>query len=309
MIIAEIGSNHGGTLNGAIQCIASAAAVGADAVKFQLFSEADLYGPGNNTAPAPGSIHTSWLTQLKEKADANGIEFMCSAFSIPGYKYINPFVRRHKIASPENNHVLMAMEIQKFGKPVIMSCGASHPSDIKVVVDLLSPCTVTLLYCVSAYPCNEIRLEKIDALRAAFPKLEIGLSDHTTDYTCAPVEACRHYKVKVLEKHYNPLGLMDTDDNIVSLKQEEFAEMVKRIKYPASYDYAPERTEQEALLKYNRRLIATADIKKGGAFTINNVGAYRSRMSDASGMSPLALFKLLRCEAQRDYNIGEPISP
>lgn len=304
-IIAEIGSNHDGTINSCAQAIGQAKAVGADAVKFQLIFPDDLYGP-HKKEEYKGSIDPQWLPQLKEKADACGIEFMCSAFSIKGYKIIDNYVKRHKIASPENNHVLILEELNKMGKPVIMSCGASHPFDIRKSLEILSSVDVTLLYCSSSYPCPEVRLEKISALKATFPTRKVGFSDHSKDYTCAPVEACKSFSAVVLEKHLS-VGGHDSPDMCVSIDPSQFLEMVNRIKTPYSFEYLPEKQEKEALLKYKRRLVAVTAINKGAWLSPSMVGIYRVKEGDQKGLSPFLYKTLFAKQSSKDYSVGDTI--
>lgn len=305
-IIAEIGSNHESTLNSCANAIGYAKAVGADAVKFQLVLSDDLYGP-HDQQEYKGSIKPDWLPQLKEKANACDIEFMCSAFSPKGYEMVDHYVLRHKLASPENNHVDILHKLKELGRPVIMSCGASHPSDLRKAVEILGNIDLSLLYCVSAYPCDQVKLEKIQALKALFPNRKIGLSDHTRDYACAPVEAFRHYGCEILEKHFNPMEL-DSPDACVSIGREEFKTMVDRIKKPVEYDYLPEKNEKEALLKYNRRIIALKDIPKDSYFKKEDVGFYRVKEEDAKGLSPFSLETLLTRPAKENFKAGDIIT-
>src|SRR3990167_1071022 len=105
-IIAEIGSNWT-SFEEAKDSISFAKQAGADAVKFQAFRVEALYGfydsqYGEHRAMGGnGELPLEWLPKLKEKADACGIEFMCSAFSPELYDVVNPYVLVHKIASSE----------------------------------------------------------------------------------------------------------------------------------------------------------------------------------------------------------------
>ena len=77
-IIAEVGSNFSSEKD-LIDSVEIAKSCGATAVKFQLFSECDLYGKGSETY----NFNPKTLPQLKQKCLENDIELMCSAFS-PG---------------------------------------------------------------------------------------------------------------------------------------------------------------------------------------------------------------------------------
>jgi sialic acid synthase SpsE len=128
-IIAEIGSNWS-TLGEAIGSIGIAAGCGVDAVKFQLFSHKDLYGfdgPG-------GGIEPDWLPQLKEKADACKVDFLCSAFSVEGVELVDKYVHVHKIAASEAAWPQLIDMVRDTGKPAIVTAGSLSVNEIMAVV-------------------------------------------------------------------------------------------------------------------------------------------------------------------------------
>jgi sialic acid synthase SpsE len=305
-IIAEISSNFK-TLNDCAQCISLAKVAGADAVKFQLFSEYDLYGFGDKTYKYP-SIQKTWLPCLKDKADACEIDFMCTAFSPNAYRLVDNFVKAHKIASCENTHsgILELVSIMK--KPIYMSCGASHALDIKRSLKILKEHEhrITLLYCVVEYPCNEVKLEQIQNLRRIDPTVRVGYSCHSQDYTTIPVEAI-NYGASVIEKHFNPLGILGAPDELHSIGIDQFRKMVKRIRGQRSEVYTPAENEKDAVLSYNRRVVAIRDIKKGETFNLDNVGCFRSKVHSARGAHPFNLAAILFKQAERNYTIGQGV--
>ena len=308
-IIAEIGSNHGGDLSAAKRCIEKASFARASAAKFQLFSWKDLYGEMAEDKENKASIKVEWLPELKKTADDCGIEFMCSAFSVNGLQQLEPFVARHKLASPEKNHPHMLQELKRQGKPVIASCGAACMRDIHFIINSLEGIDLTLLYCVSAYPTADVRLEKIVALKKAFPDTSIGLSDHSLDSTCAPVVAVTHFGATVIEKHFNPLGLTDTPDACVSLSFKQFMVMTSRIRRnpDAIPVYEPDDVEFTARACYNRRIVATREIKSGDFFGPDNIGIYRAILPQAYYTNPMEYDDLIGKFASRDYSIGASI--
>lgn len=76
-IIAEAGSNHNGKIEQALQLIDIAVEVGADAVKFQIYSADTLYSENSAAYPIIQSIETprAWLRQLADHAHKKGILF------------------------------------------------------------------------------------------------------------------------------------------------------------------------------------------------------------------------------------------
>lgn len=321
-IIAEVGSNFS-SKEDCINSIGLAKACGASAVKFQAYNREALYGPGNITiegnlaSQGPykriddvGELPVSWLPDLKQKADAFGLEFMCSAFSPALLDEVNPHVNIHKLASAEMTHVRMLQKLAKLGKPVIMSTGASGQADIEKALLILKDVPVVLLYCVAAYPAREVHLGVIHALRERFGTL-VGFSDHTLDVLTIPRLAHR-MGASVIEKHVNFVGAKSPDAGH-SLSTDQFKRMVESIKYacdPGSMSIGYTGEETPMILRHNRRLIAIKDIKPGDTFTEDaNFGIYRSLVDDTRGLSPFAIDKVLGRAATREIKAGESIGP
>ena len=96
-IIADIGSNHRDDLGLAKAQIASAKEAGIDAVKFQFYTHRALYG---FEGKAEYEMPVSWLEPLASHCRSHDIDFMCSAFSVVGYRLVDPFVNGI-VADPE----------------------------------------------------------------------------------------------------------------------------------------------------------------------------------------------------------------
>jgi len=304
-IIAEIGSNHS-NFGEASESISIAKNCGADAAKFQLFSEHDLYGSGSKDY----NIDPKDLVKLKEKADACGIEFMCTAFSQDGYDIVNPLVKRHKIASSESNHPFLLNYVASFAKPVIVSFGASSTTDIEIAITYLGSGDITALYCVSDYPAKNVNLYGINKLKTILGgRCAVGYSCHTKDWY-TPAAAVHGHGAMVIEKHFK-LKEMNTPDNDHALLPEDFKKMVKAIRgNPLDYIAFPDAQEKDAVELYNRRLVASKDIKAGEVLDPgSNIGIYRTRTRDREGLSPFAIFRLAGKLAVKDIKALEPIGP
>lgn len=306
-IIAEIGSNFSNFAE-ASDSIAIAKNCGADAVKFQIFSEHDLYGAGSKEY----NIKPEDLLKLKEKADSVGVEFMCTAFSIAGYEIVNPLVQRHKIASAESTHPFLLNYVASCKKPVILSCGASSITDIGIALGYLNLTPTTLLYCIADYPSRNVNLYGINKLRSNFSSCNIGYSCHTQDWY-TPAAAVHGHGALVIEKHFK-LKDMNTPDNDHAIEPDKFKKMVKAIRCnPLDYVAFPDQQEIDAVELYNRRVIATKDIKTGEVLDPSsdngNIGIYRTRVRDREGISPFAIFQLAGKMAIKDVKALDPIGP
>lgn len=320
-IIAEIGSNWG-SFDDCKNSIQMAKQLGADAVKFQLFNDAALYGAGmwDSTRSAYGAFHhvlpAGWLPKLKEKADAAKIEFMCTAFSPEFVKAVDPYVAVHKIASSDSTTPQMLQAVKDTGKPVILSCGAMSRGDLKLALyghseiswqgfEMSYP--LILLYCNAAYPSYEHNLFKMAEL-AEF-KRPVGFSDHTKDIIYAPLSAQQHFGAVVIEKHLNCFPDMQTPDCKHSLNPHEFKIMVEHLRGQREVFFGPSSEEKGMFLRNNRRLIAIKDIAAGDLLQYGaNFGAYRSLVDDDKGMLPFFWEELQGKPAQKDIKSGKGIS-
>lgn len=312
-IVAEVGSNWA-NLDHCLESIKVAKECGADAVKFQLFSPNDLYGPGlvqwncikwlsdtecwiDYQTPY---LNPFWLPLLKAMADECEIEFMCTAFSPEMVAAVDPYVLVHKVASSDLCYLQLLEAVAKTGKPVLLSTGASTEAEIRQAIAyfpkrddddrLYGSNGVILLYCVASYPAKSIDLRVIDILDTLASKTScfgVGLSDHSTDYVGHPVSAGSNPGVLVLEKHFTAYPELATPDRPHSLTPSEFKTMVQHIRGDIQPKIGPTDEERDMLLKHNRRLIATREIALGDVLEYgNNYGAYRSLVEDKRGLSP-----------------------
>lgn len=322
-IVAEIGSNYK-TLDDCLNSISLAKNCGADIVKFQMFDYKSLYGMypdlGDGMQGFWGDagidrglkslndpyMSVTWLPQLKAKADAVGIEFMCSAFSVPLLNEVDKYVSTHKVASAELTHIRMLERLREIGKPVILSTGASSMNDISIALKVLGDTPVTLLYCVAAYPANFINFYHMHRLREEFKK-PVGFSDHSTDVLCIPGLAGA-LGAKVIEKHVNLVGVKDTPDAPHSLSLDMFKLMCMSLR--GGTITAGGIGERDMYTTHNRRLIATKDIKLGETFIENeNFGIFRSLKPDLKALSPWTIDKVNGKQSKIDIKAGDGIPP
>jgi len=304
-IVAECGSNWT-SKEDCVSSVNMAASCKADAVKFQLFSSEELYG--SDIRPLSSALPREWVADLAMKANFYKIEFMCTAFSEDGLRFIDPFVKRHKIASSDLCHTALLVAAATTGKPIILSTGGHGESDIKYALEVLKGYRdLTLLYCESSYPAYHMDLRKLDLLsKFGFP---VGVSDHSREIYTTPLEAQRR-GAKILEKHVNFVGAKGPDAPH-SLSLSDFREMVGAIKGTGEKPQSLlSPYEQDMLLMHNRRLIAKTDISKGVKFDYEkNFGVYRSTKPDTSGFHPAMAADIHGKISATNISKGDPIGP
>lgn len=303
-IIAEVGSNFR-DLDDCLVSVAMAKAAGATAVKFQAFTHKALYGyPGRLLYELP----LEWIPKLKEQADKVGIEFMCTAFDVDTFWFVNQFVNLHKIASCESSHVELLDALLASGKPALVSVGAQSEKDIDHICDHLGHHDFALMYCVAKYPARETNFFKVRHMRWKYRKI-VGLSDHSIDVFTTPLYAKRFFGINLFEKHFSAIKI-DSPDAPHSLNVDQFRTMCDAIRgvVDDKIGYSPEEVETRRL--HTRRLIATKDIKEGDTLVLHeNYGIFRPKgISDTAGLSPFKYLEINGKTSRASKTVGEPIT-
>jgi N,N'-diacetyllegionaminate synthase len=244
-IIAEIGNNHNGSVDKAIELIDMAAAAGADAVKFQSFSGLDIVAPNVRADAYPGwnvQEYEFWYQFLDsialplevhqrviDHAHARGVDFITTPVSPRIVTILEELsgIDQYKLASMdiENHGLIHALAATT--KPVIISTGMSGISEIDSTVHLLGSREITVLHCVSDYPLDpkNAALGNIRILRERFPSRSIGFSDHSLGHELAVAAVAMG--ARVIEKHVT-LDRQDPKlaEHHFALEPREFADLV-----------------------------------------------------------------------------------
>lgn len=289
-IIAEAGSNwkagsYSEDIRRAKKLIKVAAECGADAVKFQTFRAKTVYVPdaGNSSYLEKSGIKKSinkifenaempyeMLKELSEYCNKENIQFMSTPFSVNDAKAINDYVKIHKIASYEINHVRLLEYLAKTKKPIIVSTGASNYDEINFAVNLLKKHNVkkyALLQCTAKYPAplESLNLLTIPAMKKRY-KIPIGLSDHSLDPIIGPMMAVG-LGARIIEKHFTLDKNLPGPDHKFALVPSELKKMVENIRLAEKTfgDGKKQVLDVERELRdfAVRKIQAIRDIKKG----------------------------------------------
>jgi N-acetylneuraminate synthase len=198
--MAEIGINHEGNFEKAIQMVDDAARAGCECVKFQCHVIDDEMIP-NSVVPG-NAEETIWEimsrcalpeaddVRLKKYVEDSGMIYLSTPFSRAAAERLERMgVPAYKIGSGECNNYPLIRHIAAFGKPVILSTGMNDIRSVEPAVAILRQANVpfALMHCTSMYPTpyDKVRLGALRDLAAAFPDAVLGLSDHSLgNYTC-----------------------------------------------------------------------------------------------------------------------------
>ncbi len=196
-IIAEIGQAHDGSLGILHSYIDALAETGIDAIKFQTHiaeAESSQHEPFRvNFSYEDKTRYDYWdrmgFTKeqwqgIKKHCDEVGLEFMSSPFSQAAVDLLEEVgVKRYKIGSGEVTNYLMLEKIAKTNKPIILSSGMSSFQEIDDAVAFIQTFgnDLSIVQCTTSYPTpyDRLGLNVITELKEKYPKLKIGLSEHT----------------------------------------------------------------------------------------------------------------------------------
>lgn len=317
-IVAEIGASHNGNLERALCTIRAAAAVGADAVKFQTWSPDKMDAGGRYIDSGTWSgwslrdLYSNawtpwdWFPAMIKEADDNGLEWWSTPFDVESLHFLEGLhCPRYKIASFELVDLPLIIDVAHTRKPIILSTGMATYDEINdAVMQIPRGVDITLLKCVSAYPAlpGDYNLKTMKDMREQFG-CNIGLSDHTKG-TTVPV-AATVLGASMIERHLTISNDDGLDDSFASTP-EEFMEMVAAVRTAreviGEVSYGPTKSE-EASLALRRSLWIVKDIAAGERITTANVRTARP----ADGMEPGHMLWILGKQVSRDLKAGEPL--
>ena len=210
-VIAEIGSNHNGSITKAKEIIKLAKKANCDAVKFQsfqydLFCE-EFYKKNNFVQKEikKYSLNFDEFKILRNYSKINKIEFGITVFSeselIKAKKLSVDFI---KIASMDLNNYPFLEKISKISQKVIISTGFSNYLEIKKAANIFKKNrkkNVIFLHCVGLYPVKDhfINMDSLNYLKK-ITGYEVGWSDHFLGTKASEIAAIKG--AKIIEKHF-----------------------------------------------------------------------------------------------------------
>jgi len=249
-IIAEIGVNHNGDIAIAKELITIANQAGADAVKFQTFraeSLSSISTPKTKYQQANDGSNTSHyemlkrleLTyadfhELKDYCDSLGIDFISTPYDVEAARFLHEDlnVGFFKVASADIIDIPLLTYVASTGLSTILSTGMATIGEIEFALAVFrqnNNRNVSLLHCVSNYPCSDqsLNLNVIKTLKHVF-QLPVGFSDHSSGFVASiaasALGAC------MLEKHITLSTSMLGPDHISSMMPEEFSQYVSYVR-------------------------------------------------------------------------------
>ncbi|MDF1749382.1 MAG: N-acetylneuraminate synthase family protein [Alphaproteobacteria bacterium] len=213
VLIAEIGVNHEGDVDKAVELLHLAAEAGADAVKFQSYTPERFIGAADADRLARVTrfgLDEAAHLRLKAEAVRRGVAFFSSAISEDWVPFLAQHCAAIKIASGDVDFEPVIRAAAASGLPVILSTGTATLDETRQAIDWAvsemgtegAAAHLAVLHCVSAYPTplDQANLLAIPTLIQAFPDITIGYSNHVIGPE-APIAAVA-LGARIVEVHF-----------------------------------------------------------------------------------------------------------
>ncbi|WP_432797779.1 N-acetylneuraminate synthase family protein [Poriferisphaera sp. WC338] len=245
-VIAEIGVNHDGQIDRAIDLVQAAADAGANAVKFQYFHPDRLLSNQAQLAAYQRDANETDVGEMLGRLvlSLDNLQQIASAVKAVGLKLIvTPFsegdvselggldIDAVKIASPDAVNPVLLGKAARLGVPLLISTGTCELDELEFAAELLRGQIAggALMQCVSSYPTpiEEAGLGGMLAMWSRFG-LPVGYSDHTQEIVTGALAVAAG--AIVIEKHLTYDRNADGPDHAVSLEPNSFADYVQGIR-------------------------------------------------------------------------------
>jgi sialic acid synthase SpsE len=285
-VIAEIGVNHDGNVNKALELVRVAANCGADAVKLQVFRAVNLLHPTCSMAEYQKQRSpTADVFEMLRRYEMTGEEITRVVRAIRDKKMVplaTPFspsdldlierlrLPAVKIASPDLVNRPLLSAAQKLGKPLIVSTGAATMGEVDEAVGWLRGwgTSFALLHCVSGYPTppQHANLCWIDELSRRF-NVPVGYSDHTIGISTGALAAAAG--ALIVEKHLTYDRDARGPDHAASSDPNQFERYVKHLREADTLRGCPGKqvldVELDVLKSSRQSLVLRRTIQPGEA--------------------------------------------
>jgi len=310
-VIAEIGHNHGGSLETAKSLFEEAKNCGAHAVKLQkrdnrgLFTREAYAKPyeNENSFGATYGEHREALefgraeyVELKAFCDELGVTFFATAFDFASADLLAELnMPAYKIASGDLTNTPLLRHVARIGKPVIFSTGGGTLDDVRRAHATLveENDRIAVLQCTAGYPAewDELDLGVIDTYRREFPEAVVGFSSH--DNGIAMAVAAYVLGSRIVEKHFTLNRAQKGTDHVFSLEPVGLRKMVRDLRRTRVAIGDGSKTvhpsEVAPATKMGKKLVAARDLPAGHVLGEGDIAL----KSPGDGLPPYELERVL----------------
>ena len=301
LVIAEIGINHGGSLDVAKEMVRLAAGAGCEMIKHQthivedeMTDEAKQIFPPNADVSiwevmAQCALGREDEAELKRYTESLGMIWISTPFSRAACDFLETLdVPAYKIGSGEADNLPLIRHIAKKGKPVILSTGMQTIDTMRASVAILEDAGIdyALLECTNLYPspAEIVSLKGVTELKSAFPNAVVGFSDHSIGPEMALASVA--LGASILERHYTDSRYRKGPDISCSMDPAELRFLIDRsreIWIAANNDKKRTAPEEDVYRFARASVVADADLPAGHVIAEADIWARRPGSGDIPG--------------------------
>ena len=332
--IAEIGINHSGIFDLAIEMIDQSKKAGASAVKFQKRDADCLLLPGTelevptgylskdaNDIPDESKAFGTWTypdkrleftdeehIELWKYAEKLGLDYIVSPWDENSLEFlVKNKAKVIKIPSIDTSNFWFMDLVASKKIPVIASVGMCDWAEINKTWHIFKEagCPLMFLHCTSAYP-SEIKdknLSCIPVLQKLFNQ-DVGFSGHGTGYT--GTFGAVSLGADVIEKHVTLNRNMSGPDQSASLEFSEVKTLIEeanKIKVALGTTNKVFLDSEEVLHGVlTKKIVTSEEIKKGSKLTSNNLRTVVTKKD--GGILPNKYYEIVNKKASRDLEVN-----
>lgn len=277
LLVAEIGLNHGGSIDTALQMVRAAATAGADAIKVQAFSaesfctEAATYqGERQIDMFRRYELSAVSLSAVAAECQRLGVLFFGTPDSVDHARVLvmlgAPCI---KVGSDDIVHIPLLRQLAAFGLPMILSTGMADAEEIAAALNAVASVPIVLLHCVSQYPTPPAHANMLRTVTLRGPHRLVGYSDHTDGIDAAVgaawLGAC------LIEKHFTLDRVAVGPDHAFSADPPQWSEMALRVRLAEAMRgdgaIGPDPASAEMRITARRSIVAAHALDAGELIT------------------------------------------
>jgi N,N'-diacetyllegionaminate synthase len=320
-LIAEIGGNHQGDYNTAVEILELALDTDVDAVKFQIYYADSLvnckFDPDMHEHFKNFELNIDQHLELHKICTSRGKDYLASIWDREVFSLFQDKMPFIKIGSGDMTSYEFLRLAATSGKPIIMSTGLSKYNEIKDSVNFIRfvnsfynlPKNLTLLQCTSMYPIPAVdaNLSVMNTLKSEL-NVSIGYSDHTIGTTA--LEIATTLGAEILEFHFtNNKNNLSFRDHKVSLDKNDTQLLCEKLDLIVELIGSPIKVPTKTEIKSNHRksfrrsIYAKKYIQKNELITADHLISLRPAINNEGTKYDLIIGKRARCNIE----INDPV--
>ena len=243
-VIAEIGINHNGSVDTAIQLVDVAAKAGCDAVKFQKRTplicvpleqqQTRRETPWGEMSYLEYKERTEFgkdeYTVIAARATELGMDWFASPWDVPSVEFLEDMgVTSHKVASACLTDRELLEALKATGKYLWVSTGMSTIEEVDEAMEILGDENITLFHTNSTYPCppEETNLRTMATLSERYG-VPVGYSGHEPGLQVSVAAVA--LGATAIERHITLDRAMWGSDHAASLEPHGLETLVRDIR-------------------------------------------------------------------------------